>query len=113
MASQLREGEAGTRGVRRIVRKEIGKALQALECGRLPSDKAVHDARKRLKRVRAGLRLLRTALGDRLYREENASFRDAARPLTEVRDAKVLLDTFDQLLEHFRGQVNVKALEPV
>jgi CHAD domain-containing protein len=114
MAKQLRPREAGTRGVRRLVRKEVGKALEALGGGGGPlSDTAVHDARKRLKKARALLRLLREALGDRAYQRENAALRDAARPLTEVRDAKVLVDALDQLAEYFAGQVDLKTLRKV
>jgi CHAD domain-containing protein len=87
----------------------VGKALEALGGGgRRLSDEAVHDVRKRLKKVRAGLRLLREALGPGLYRRENASFRDAARPLTEVRDAKVLVETLDALAGHDGGDIDPK-----
>lgn len=113
MADQLRETESGTRGVRRLVRKQTRKALETLDSNHSLSDEAVHDARKRLKRVRAALRLVRTALGSRVYDRENAGFRDAARPLTEVRDAKVLIDTLDKLTEHFGEQVDGSALEDV
>ena len=38
------------------------------------------------------MRLLRECIGVTAYRRDNALLRDAARPLTPVRDAKVLLD---------------------
>jgi CHAD domain-containing protein len=111
MADQLRETESGTEGVRRILCKQVGRALKALKGnGRPLSDEAVHDARKQLKRTRAALRLLRKELGSATYRRENTCLRDAARPLTEVRDAKVLADTLDNLAEHFPGQVDERAL---
>src|SRR4051794_28254839 len=100
MSDRLRETESGTRGVARIMRKQTGEALEVLSGSGPLSDEAVHDARKRLKEVRAALRLLREALGSRTYRQENACFRDAARPLSEVRDAKVLVSTLDKLAEH-------------
>jgi CHAD domain-containing protein len=113
MAKQLRPREAGTQGVRRLLRKEVGRALEALGgVGSLP-DERVHDARKRLKKARALLRLLREEVGDRAYRRENAALRDAARPLTEVRDAKVLVDALDQLAEYFVGQVDLKEVRQV
>lgn len=61
------------------------------------SDVAVHDIRKELKRARAALRLLRECLGVVEYRRDNALIRDAARPLTPIRDAKVLLGTLQEL----------------
>jgi CHAD domain-containing protein len=61
------------------------------------SDSAVHNIRKELKRARAALRLLRECIGAVEYRRDNALIRDAARPLTPIRDAKVLLQTLEQL----------------
>jgi CHAD domain-containing protein len=63
------------------------------------SDQVVHDARKDLKRARATLRLLRPAVGETTYTRENAALRDAARPLSDVRDAKIVMDALDELLE--------------
>jgi CHAD domain-containing protein len=64
---------------------------ERLEVRRLGSDRSVHSRRKKMKRIRAALRLLRAALGDSLYRSANAGVRDAARPLTAVRDAAALI----------------------
>ncbi len=61
------------------------------------SDGAVHDIRKELKRARAALRMLRECIGVVQYRRDNALIRDAARPLTPSRDAKVLLQTLARL----------------
>ncbi|HTC43538.1 MAG TPA: CHAD domain-containing protein [Steroidobacteraceae bacterium] len=60
-------------------------------------NESFHGARKEMKRIRAALRLLRPALGRRAYRWANARVRDAARPLTAVRDATALLQTLDKL----------------
>jgi CHAD domain-containing protein len=53
-------------------------------------DQAVHAARRATKRVRAALRLMRECLGPHVYRRENRRVRDAAKPLTNVRDGFVL-----------------------
>lgn len=74
--------------------------MEAL-AGRAISDRRVHEARKELKKARATLRLLRPALGDSVYVRENTTLRDAARPLSAIRDGKVLLDTLDMLMERF------------
>ena len=100
MAGKLKRDEAGTRGARRIARKQIKSALKALDGGRV-NDESVHEARKELKRARATLRLLRDALGKRTYKRENAAIRDAARPLSEVRDGRVLLDALDSLVKYY------------
>lgn len=62
------------------------------------SDDAIHGARKELKKARSALRLLRDALQPAQYRRWNTDLRDAARPLSAARDARVLLDTLQQLL---------------
>ena len=97
MAGTLGATESGTHGIRRLARDDIAAAVKALKRRPL-TDVAVHDARKHLKRARAMLRLLRPALGRKTYRRENAALRDAARPLSAIRDAKVLLETFDGLV---------------
>jgi CHAD domain-containing protein len=68
-------------------------------------DEAVHEVRKCGKKIRAVLRLVRPAAGKRTYQYENTAFRDAARPLTEVRDAKVLIETLDKVVKHFADRV--------
>jgi CHAD domain-containing protein len=100
MAPQLKPDEPLAKGIRRIVRKQIDKALDGLTgLNGAEPEEVVHDARKRFKRIRAVLRLARVGLGRKLYERENARFRDAGRPLSEVRDAGVLVEAFDQLVE--------------
>jgi CHAD domain-containing protein len=101
MAFALKKGESVARGVKRIVRDELGKAVDGLRHGEA-RDEMIHDARKRLKKVRAVLRLVRDGLGDHQYRRENTAFRDAARPLTHLRDSKVLLDALAGLKDRVR-----------
>jgi CHAD domain-containing protein len=94
---QLRVDESGAESVRRIVRRESKKAIESLTDTWPVADEAIHDARKRLKKVRAGLRMARSAMGRRAFRRENKAFRDAARPLSEIRDAKILIAALDEL----------------
>ncbi len=100
MAFALKADESAAKGVKRLVRKQMQSAAAALT---KPSggkqEEAVHDARKRFKKVRALLRLVRPEVGEKVYKRENARFRDAARPLSEVRDARVLVEALDALAE--------------
>ncbi len=80
----------------------IATALAALRAHKA-SDERIHQARKQLKRARANLRLLRDAIGKRAYARENAALRDAARPLSGVRDAMVLIQTLDRLIGALRN----------
>lgn len=87
--------------VRDELLRRIEAALKAIRA-RNPSDTEIHRARKELKRARANLRLLRDAVGKSAYTRENAVLRDAARPLSGVRDAAVLLETGNTLLSMAR-----------
>ncbi len=91
------------RAVRRFLLGELDSAIARLEKGDLP-DHAVHEIRKELKRVRAALRLLRPCLGPRAYRRENAVVRDAARPLTPIRDAAILPQALRKLQARTEGK---------
>jgi CHAD domain-containing protein len=97
--------------VRKALRRQIASAHGALRKRSALSDKAIHRARKDLKRARASLRLLRDALGDSVYSRENATLRDAAQPLGRARDAKVLLDLVAGLLARERERARRAELE--
>jgi CHAD domain-containing protein len=101
-------------GMRRLVHKRIDHVLEKLaDRGATLSDEDVHDLRKCCKEVRVILRLVRGELGNDVFRCENHVFRDAARPLSKVRDAKVLGERLEGLLEHFTGSVERQELAGV
>jgi CHAD domain-containing protein len=87
------------KAVKKAAGKQLRKSVEELtgQSG-LGPDEAAHDARKRTKKVRALLRLARPELGEKVYRRENGALRDAARLLSPVRDAWVLLETLDDLV---------------
>ena len=112
MTYRLRESETTGCGLTRIVREQIDAASEALQDGQLDRGKAVHQARKRFKKIRAVIRLLRPRLGE-IYRTENVCFRDAGRKLAIARDAEVLLATLDALREYSSDSGDVEAFERV
>ena len=106
MAFELTKGERIPKGVRRIVCKRIDKALKTVgPKSATVTDHAVHETRKRFKEIRGTLRLVRDELGEKTFQRENRTFRDAGRPLSAVRDAKVLVDSLDALIKYFDGRV--------
>ena len=114
MSFELRSEESLRKGIRRIVRKQLDDALEELTGEhRGQQDEAVHETRKCFKKVRAMLRLVRPVIGTKDYRAENTCLRDAARPLTEVRDAKILIETLDGLVEHFQEHIAGRAFADV
>jgi CHAD domain-containing protein len=95
---RLRAEEALPDGVRRVAHGQLARAQAGLErAPRRKLSEGVHDTRKRLKRLRAVVRLARGALGQEVYKRENSAFRDTGRRLAGVRDAAVLIETLDGL----------------
>ena len=92
--------DAGAHGVRRLLCEHIEDALSALG-GRRITDSEIHEARKALKKARAALRLMRDAISTACYRREDTALRVAARPLSAVRDARVMIDTLDHLEQRY------------
>jgi CHAD domain-containing protein len=98
VAFALNPGRPIPKAVKKAAKKQLRKNVEALTGQtELGPDEAAHDARKRTKKLRALLRLARPELGDKVYRRENGALRDAARLLSPVRDAWVLVEALDDL----------------
>ena len=103
---RLRTDEYIPDGVRRIARVQLELAQDELSgAPKHKQLKAIHETRKRTKRLRAVVRLARDAIGKDAYDRENGSFRDTARRLSAGRDAQVLLETLDALTERFSDEL--------
>jgi len=98
MPYRLRKKESMTVAVRRIVREETDQAIDDLKGVLTGQPRGVHEARKRIKKLRSLLRLVRPRLGDRAA-QANAILREAARPLSTTRDAQAMVDAFDALVQ--------------
>lgn len=95
MSYRLKKNEDVQSGIQRIAVEQIDKARAELASE--THVEAVHQLRKRCKKIRAALRLARPALGTR-FKQENARFRDLAREVADLRDSQVLVETFDALM---------------
>lgn len=85
--------------VRRLVGEQLVAAIDYLEQRPDGLHEAIHEARKKFKRVRAIYRL--TGDADKVFRRrENARLRDAAGSLSAVRDATALVETTAYLQQH-------------
>ena len=97
---RLRDGHPLAKEIRRAASGRADHALEQLheELAREPEE-AVHTARKDLKKLRSLLRLVRPGLDDEVYARTNDDLRVAGRALGGIRDADVLLETLEELLE--------------
>jgi hypothetical protein len=89
--------------VRRVALDELTSALVLLGDASQVDDRAVHEARKHAKKLRALLRLVRGSLPKPLRCAENTLIRDASRRLAGAREAAVCLATYDVLVDGGRG----------
>ena len=106
MTYRLKPNESLSTGIKRIATEQIEKAIEELSAiDELGIDEAIHQARKRLKKTRAVVRLVRDSLGSETYKQENACFRDLGRNLASLRDAKVQIETLDDLTAHFADKI--------
>jgi CHAD domain-containing protein len=96
MAYRLSRGEAVHQAAVRIAQEELDAAIAQLRHHGDPHAR-VHTARKAIKRSRALLRLVRAGLGP-FFALENVNLRDAARRLSQRRDAAVALAALHQLV---------------
>ena len=95
MPFHFKKAEPLSKGVRRVFREHLGEALKRLRKSRHPA--AIHGVRKEIKKLRALLRLVQEGIGRDDYRKtENALCRAADR-LAASRDARVVLQAFEQL----------------
>jgi CHAD domain-containing protein len=110
MSYRLQTNESVPDAIRRIARGQIDLARDELAGkGERDIGEAVHEARKAFKRLRTVVRLARDQLGDEVYRRENATFRDAGRSLSGVRDAAVLVETLDDIRGRYSDELSAGA----
>jgi CHAD domain-containing protein len=114
MAYEIGTDEALGEGLRRSAREQLEGAVDALErkIEEHPG-KAIHDARKRLKKTRALIRLARPVLGRKVARRENAALRTAAATLSAARDADVMVQTVEALGDRYSGQLPSTAFDAI
>jgi CHAD domain-containing protein len=112
MSYRIDAGLPLTAEVQRIAAEEIDGALRHLATVHVDPDKALHGCRKRLKSLRALLRLVRS--GDKaLVRRENARYRDVSASLAGLREAAALIETVDRLAAAYPDRTAGGALAPV
>lgn len=107
MAYRIRKGKSVQGSFRATVVEQIDRSIAEILDNELDRDEAVHQVRKRCKRIRGLFRLVRPHFD--AFADENKFIRDAARDLSFVRDAQSTLDCFDDLMEHSREQTDVAA----
>ena len=98
-----RSDEDVSEGLRRIACDQLDRALAALD-GTGDKAEAVHDARKRCKKLRGLNRLVRPQFID--YKTENSALRDAARRLSDLRETGAVLEILTRLEQNYPARLS-------
>lgn len=108
MAYRLKPDETVTEGLRRIGRDQLDKAIDEIANSDLDEAGTIHQVRKRCKKVRALVRLVRPAFDG--YDAANTWFRDAARTVSDLRDASTMVESVEDLLDQHDDNDRLKAV---
>jgi CHAD domain-containing protein len=96
VARQFQPDKSTSEEVRRVASDELSQAIEFLSTKELDLDTAVHEARKRIKRLRALLRLVRGELGS-TFSDVNGELRTIAQRLASAREAAATLEAIERL----------------
>jgi CHAD domain-containing protein len=92
---RLKPKESLNQGFRRLVVSQTAALVSNLADAATEPAQRVHDARRRLKRLRALLHLVHEAIAPSNAKE---IYREISRQLSDVRDTEVALQTFERLV---------------
>ncbi|SDR96700.1 CHAD domain-containing protein [Gramella sp. MAR_2010_147] len=82
-----------------IFEAEVNGCIEALRD--LDIHEAIHDIRKRMKKLRALARLFRDEMGEKEYKALNIRFRDLGREISSLRDLTAHLETLENLKSRY------------
>jgi len=105
MSYRLKRKEPVPAGIKRLAAEQIEEASSQLASGK-NREEAVHEARKCVKKTRGLLSLAS-------YDKEDKRLRDIGRALSAIRDATVIVETFDSLLEKHKATLKKEQLAGV
>ncbi|GAA4325593.1 CHAD domain-containing protein [Pontixanthobacter gangjinensis] len=111
MTYQLDKSLPLKKNITAIASEELQGCLYSLE--NLNIHEAVHDIRKRLKKLRALARIVRDEMGEENYKHINIYFRDLGRELSDFRDLTAHLETIELLRERYGQFLYVNFFKPV
>jgi CHAD domain-containing protein len=100
MAYRFKAKESIPDGVKRLASAQIGGALEALTGRGHSHEEQAHEVRKRIKKVRALLRLVESERTGS-FNSEHARLREAGQKLAPFRDAAALIVSFDALRDKY------------
>jgi CHAD domain-containing protein len=91
----------------RVMSEQVAKGVDALDDADDDPTTAIHECRRRCKKVRGAIRLVRPSIDGEGYDLVNRLARDAARPLAAYRDAAAMAQSFERLTDRLADHASV------
>lgn len=114
MSFRLVRSESFIQGIARIVNEQIALASEELDLRPIDPITVPHQVRKRCKKIRALIRLAKTGMKNgKTYQQENTRLRDAARMISDIRDAQVMINTYDHLMALQSPEMDRREFGPI
>jgi CHAD domain-containing protein len=112
VTAQLKEQTLVGESAILLARAQLAKAIDLLDSSASAStDQVVHQVRKRIKKVRALIKLVWDSVGKKVVAKVDRRLRESSRPLSEVRDASALLVALDRLEQRSVGLVPIERFQ--
>lgn len=108
MGYEFKREQSIAGNVKRILSEEVTAAIVSLENPGNSKEETIHGVRKRIKKIRALFRLVRSELEEQFFRQENIQYRNLGHKLSQLRDATVMINTFRKLREAHRDKISPK-----
>ncbi len=117
MAYRLKRNEPLIEGLQRVTREEFAAAAQQLSRDSSANaarahDRAIHEARKSVKKIRGVLRLIEPELGKHSKRASK-TVGAIGRQLSIFRDSSAMITTVDALRKQYHSHLGQHTLQPV
>jgi hypothetical protein len=110
---RLKSGRSIESEMRRIAGRQLQAALTEMRrVGGSKSDRTVHEARRRVKKVRALIRLVQPDLGEG-YRTTNRRLRIVVRLLGPIADGESVIDTLSDLARRYDGRMSSESVASI
>jgi CHAD domain-containing protein len=108
MGYVFKQEQSIAQNINRILSEEVKAAIDTLESpGDSPAE-AIHGVRKRIKKIRALFRLVRSELKGQDFKRENTYYRLIGNQLSTLRDATVMINTAEKLRETYPDTISPK-----
>ena len=92
--------------LRALLLEQIDSGITLLSDNSPDFNYMIHNMRTGFKKIRAYLLLLRTDLGEDLYKNESRLFRDEGKGIADLRDSYVVYMTMEQLVVKYPDQLH-------